>query len=121
MSFDSPGTKEALAQRPTSMPTGSFPYGWKAVPALTPLGKTMLHPDLDAYYSFPDRYVKQFTHNPKTIILGAVKRTGGKSVRYIVWHDRSLRRVDKVLRKQFDGMTPDAKRNFIGQALKEAA
>lgn len=88
--------------------TGRFPYGWRAVILKTlPEGS----------------YRKQFSHAPKTILLGAPKRGGKwlaldalrevlterqtircnecKPVRYIVWGDRSLRRVDKLLRKEF--------------------
>ncbi len=45
-----------------------------------------------------------------------VRKNQCKETRYIVWGDRSLRRVDRVLRKQFEGMTPDEQNKMIAQA-----
>jgi hypothetical protein len=49
-----------------------------------------------------------------------VRKNQCKPTRYIVWGDRSLRRLDNVLRKQFAGMTPEQQQDLIAQAATGA-
>lgn len=157
-------------EQPT-IPLGRFPYGWDGV-AVTQQKRDehtgLLMVDKDGKpvietLPFPRVYRKQFTHVPRTVLLGAPKRGGFwakfklseppgfaemskdeqnkatkhfrrcltrmsqcKPTRYIVWHDRSLRRIDKVLKKQFSKLSPDEQQRLIAEAAalpieKEAA
>lgn len=138
-------TQAAVTAEPTpnefpATPIGSFPYGWNGVVA-TSVGVDGL---LDIK-PFPQFYQKQFTHQPRTIILGAPRRgyywmnrvassapgvtltrrevirgNQTREMRHIVWSDRSLRRVDRVLRKQFTSMTPRAQAELVNVAAARA-
>lgn len=136
---------------PLEVPLGTFPYGWQGVEAtrtcqrgtgkFDEAGDEIMEMVTEPL-PFPQYYNKRFTHEPRTIIVASPKRggrfaniepktrrqlirhTGCKGVRYIVWSDRSLRRVDRVLRKQFLAMTPQEQTAMIEQAAgraKEAA
>ncbi len=80
------------------------------------------------------QYLKKYNALPGEIISGAPKRMGAftevntgnrrqvkrhnqrKPVQYIVWHDRSIRRVDKLLKKQLQSMTLEQQNALIEYA-----
>lgn len=82
------------------------------------------------------QFLKKYSHAPQEIVLGAPKRGGFfasiepknrrqlkrhnqcKPTRYMVWSDRSLRRIDKVLKKQLESMTPEQQTALIEKARK---
>jgi ABC-type thiamine transport system substrate-binding protein len=92
-------------------------YGWIAVPATRQTGLLDIHGN-PLEEQLENRYKKQFTHAPGDTVHGAPKygaRWVGKEPKtlremrrvakakpqpYKVWTDRSLRRVDKLIRKQ---------------------
>lgn len=95
-------------QQPERRPavTGRFPYGWRSVPVIDETGNKVF-----------GVYRKQFSHEPRTVLFGAPKwgprwlgkpstkrqvtrYFGAKGRVYIVWADRSVRRVDKMERSQ---------------------
>lgn len=139
-------TTQAPAAAPPEIPLGKFPYGWQGVAStrsyekptgeFNEAGEIMEH--VVEVLPFPAFYNREWTHEPRTIIVGAPKRGGKfaniepktrrqlirhqgcKGTRYIVFSDRSLRRVDKLLRKQFLKMTPAQQNELIEQAAVRA-
>lgn len=113
-------------------------YGWIGTPAYRDTGlKDVQDKPLMEPLPFPQTYMKTFSHLPQATVEGAPIRGGvaatwtepksrreakrhhqTKPVRYMVWWDRSLRRVDKIVKKQLASMTPDQQAEFIGKAMK---
>lgn len=120
MSCDSPN--DLVKQPVQPVKTGRFPYGWRAVAVFAKDGSKLV-----------GKYRKEFSHSPRTILLGAPRRGGlyvtlapsnerqtkrcneCKPTRYIVWHDRSLRRVDNLLRAELEGMTTADQNEMLRQ------
>jgi GH18 family chitinase len=118
---------------------GTFPYGWNGTQATQVViedGEERL-----SMLPFPQHYRRQFTHAARTILLGApryglrwaqvtveqaksrrelLRVTGARQQRYIVWHDMSLRRADKVMRKQLEKMTPAEQTALVEEAARRA-
>ena len=112
-------------------------YGWIAVPATRQTGLLDIHGN-PLEEQLENRYKKQFTHAPGDTVHGAPKygaRWVGKEPKtlremrrvakakpqpYKVWTDRSLRRVDKLIRKQLEQMTPEQQNELIQEATMRA-
>lgn len=115
-------------------------YGWDATIATRKVpGLLDVHgKELEEQLPYPQFYKKTFTHKPGEIVLGAPKRGGvastwtesknrrkarrhyqTKSIRYQVWWDRSIRRVDKVIKKKLAGMTKEQQAEFISKAMSQ--
>ena len=112
-------------------------YGWIAVPATRPTGLLDIQ-GKPLEELLENRYQKQFTHAPGETVHGAPKygkhwqNREPKTLRemrrvakakpqpYKVWTDRSLRRVDKLIRKQLEQMTPEQQNELIQEATMRA-
>jgi hypothetical protein len=131
--------KPVASESQTQRPKWRVMYGWKAIPSTRDTGLKDIHdkPLLETL-PFPQYHIKAFTHKPKDTVLGAPIRGGvastwsqpknrrqarrfhqTKPVRYIVWHDSSLRRIDKLIKKQLAGMTPEQQAEFIKTATAQ--
>lgn len=55
-----------------------------------------------------------------TILIASPKHTNGSRRRYIVWHDGSLRRVDKLIKKHFSHMTEEQQDAMVLEAERRA-
>ncbi len=122
-----PATLEQPITEPTSIPLGEFPYGWTAVASTSASGEPL---------PFPRYYKKLFTHEPRTILVGAPKRGGvwenvepknrrqlkrvsqTKGTRYIVFPDRSLRRTDALIRRELATRSPKQQAVFMQKAAE---
>jgi hypothetical protein len=113
-------------------------YGWTAIPATRSTGLLDVH-SKPLEEQLPGFFKKLFTHAPGDTVYGAPKYgarwTGkepktvremrrvarAKPIPYKVWNDHSLRRVDKLIRKQLEQMTPEQQDDLIREATLRAA
>jgi len=86
---------------------------------------------------FPHFYKKVYSHPDGAVVYGAPKwgtrwldkvaRTkrelkrsvGAKPRPYKVWHDRSLRRVDRLIMKNLEGLTPEQQAEWLDKVVKQ--
>lgn len=77
-------------------------YGWRLTPVFREASKGAVYAtDADAAKPELVGWVKQFTHPPGALLIGAPNRTveRGETIEgqhYLVWSDRSLRRISKA-------------------------
>lgn len=120
---------EAEAPLTIEKPEATFPYGWEPEPFKKQVeidGEKQVdihgNPLMEEIEGL---FVKKFNHPFRTIIRGAAKRgprfanitpttkrqqlrhSETKPTRYIVMVDHSIRRLDKVLLKAIEQMTPE--------------
>jgi hypothetical protein len=111
-------------------PGGKFPYGWDREPLMVQVKDDHGELLVDIHGKplmevVEGEFIKKFTHPFRTIIQGASKRgprfanitpttkrqikrhSETKPTRYIVMSDHSLRRLDKVLIKAVEQMSPE--------------
>lgn len=117
-------------------------YGWSGVPATRPTGEKDIHGnEINEILEFPKFFNRFWSASPRDQVLGSPHRSGDwnerqprddkqkarfgrratecRPTRYLVWGDRSLREVDKLLRTHFANMPLDEQTRLVEAAAEK--